>query len=255
MRLHAVSDVHRRVAGLKEAGDGCDLFICLGDLVLFLDYDDPGEGIFPELFGEANARRYIALRTQRRFDDARDFSRELWEAIGADPWTAISQKVQEQYRALFAAMPAGLLTYGNVDVPALWEPHLGPGHRVIDGGQVTVGGLRLGFVGGGLRTPMRTPFEISDEDFAAKVDAMGDVDVVCSHIPPAVGDSTFDVVARRMERGSRRLREYVEDVQPRYLLHGHVHQPLAPRVTIGRTQIVNVGHFRSRRRPFVLDID
>lgn len=255
MRIHAVSDVHRRVEGLAEAGQGCDLFICLGDLVLFLDYDDPGEGIFPELFGEANARRYIDLRTERRFDEARDFSRELWEAIGADPWTSISQKVQEQYRALFAAMPPGLLTYGNVDIPALWESHLGPGHRVLDGGSVTVGGLRLGFVGGGLRTPMRTPFEISDEDFAAKVDAMGDVDIVCSHIPPAVGDLTFDVVARRMERGSRRLREYIEDVQPRYVLHGHVHQPLAPRVTIGRTQVLNVGHFRSRRQPFVLDID
>lgn len=255
MRIHAVSDVHYRVAGLAAAGTGCEVFICLGDLVLFLDYEDPGEGIFPDLFGEANARRYIELRTARRFAEARDFSRELWEAVGADPWTSISQQVQEQYRALFAAMPAGLLTYGNVDIPALWGDHLRPGHRVLDGQVATVGGLRIGFVGGGLRTPMRTPFEISDEDFAAKVDALGEVDIVCSHIPPAVGDITFDVVARRMERGSRRLREYIEDVQPRYLLHGHVHQPLDSRHTIGRTQIRNVGHFRSTGRPHVLDVD
>ena len=155
MRIHAVSDVHRRVEGLAEAGQGCDLFICLGDLVLFLDYDDPGEGIFPELFGEANARRYIDLRTERRFDEARDFSRELWEAIGADPWTSISQKVQEQYRALFAAMPPGLLTYGNVDIPRLWTGYLRPGHTVLDKEVIDVEGQRWGFLGGGHRVGHR----------------------------------------------------------------------------------------------------
>ncbi len=255
MRLNVVSDVHHSVAGLAEAGADCDVFICLGDLVLFLDYDDPQHGIFADIFGEGNTRRYIELRRRLQFDEARRFGRELWEAIGADPWTEISQKVEQQYADLFAVMPPGLLTYGNVDVPALWQQFLRPGHRVLDGDVATVAGLRIGFLGGGLQTPMRTPFEIPDEEYAAKVEALGEVDVVCSHIPPAVGDSVFDVVAQRLERGSRRLREYIEDVQPRYVLHGHVHQPLADRVTIGRTQVLNVGHFRARRRPFVLDID
>lgn len=255
MRVHVVSDVHYRTEGLAEAGRDCDLFICLGDLVLFLDYDDPVHGIFAETFGADNARRYIRLRHQLRFDEARDFSRELWEALGVDPWTTISEQVRSQYAHLFAVMPPGLLTYGNVDLPALWQDHARADHEILDGQVRAVDGLTFGFVGGGLRTPMRTPFEISDEDYAAKVDQLGPVDVLCTHIPPAVPDATYDVVARRMERGSRALLEYVHDVQPRYLLHGHVHQPMFHRVTIGRTQVINVGHFRSRRRPYILTID
>jgi Icc-related predicted phosphoesterase len=255
VKLHIVSDVHYRTTGLAAAGQDCDLFVCLGDLVLFLDYDDPVHGIFAETFGADNARRYIRLRYQLRFDEARSFSRELWEALGADPWTVISQQVARQYEQIFAVMPPGLLTYGNVDVPALWADHVQPHHEVLDGQVRTVGGLTFGFVGGGLRTPMRTPFEISDEEYASKVAALGPVDVLCAHIPPAVPDATYDVVARRMERGSTTLLEYIRDVQPRYVVHGHVHQPMFERITIGRTQVINVGHFRSRGRPYALTID
>ena len=74
MKLHIVSDVHYRTTGLAAAGQDCDLFVCLGDLVLFLDYDDPVHGIFAETFGTDNARRYIRLRYQLRFDEARSFT-------------------------------------------------------------------------------------------------------------------------------------------------------------------------------------
>ena len=200
MRINIVSDVHYRVDGLAAAGQDADLFICLGDLILFLDYEDPQQGIFCDLFGPENTRRYLELRLQLRFDEARAFSRELWEAIGADPWQSISERVAEQYAALFAAMPDGLLTYGNVDIPAMWSDYVRAGQRIVDGAAVDVGGLRFGFVGGGLQTPYRTPFEISDEDFQAKVDRLGPVDILCSHIPPAVPEICYDVVARRAER-------------------------------------------------------
>lgn len=231
------------------------MFICLGDLILFLDYDEPGEGIFADMFGAENAHRYIDLRNQLRFDEARRFSRELWEAVGGEPWPMISERVGAQYAALFDVMPPGYLTYGNVDIPALWSDHVRSGHTVLDGQTIEVDGLRFGFVGGGLRTPMNTPFEISDEDFAAKVEALGEVDILCSHIPPAVPETTFDVVARRLERGSIRLLEYIRDVQPAYAVHGHVHNPMIPRVTVGRTQVINVGHFRARGTPYVLTVD
>lgn len=255
MQINLISDVHYRMSGLAQAAEGADVFVCLGDLVLFLDYDNESQGIFADLFGPQNTRRYIDLRTQRRFDEARAFSRELWEAIGSQPWPAIAERVGAQYAEMFAAMPAGYLTYGNVDVPAMWAEYTRPDHTVLDGGTVEIGGLRVGFVGGGLRTPMHTPFEISDEEFAAKVEALGPVDIVCSHIPPAVPDATYDVVARRLERGSEALLAYIRDVQPRYALHGHVHQPLVPRVTVGRTQVVNVGHFRAAGRPYVVKVD
>jgi Icc-related predicted phosphoesterase len=255
MRINVVSDVHFRTDSLARAGDDCDVFVCLGDLILFLDYTDHRQGIFADLFGAENARRYIDLRVRLRFDEARAFSRELWEAIGAEPWQAISERVGEQYARLFAELPPGLLTYGNVDIPLLWPQYARDDHRILDGQTVDVGGLRLGFVGGGLRTPYRTPFEISDEEYLAKVEALGPVDVLFSHIPPAIPEICYDVIARRGERGSLALRDYIGDVQPRFALHGHVHQPLAARTTLGRTQVVNVGHFRATGRPYRLTVD
>ena len=255
MRIAVVSDVHGRTEGLHRAADGADLFVCLGDLVLFMDYDDPTQGIFPELHGEANTREYIRLRTANRWQDARDLSHHLWSRLGGDPREVIGREVSKQYRALFGAMPGGLLTYGNVDVPALWPMHVQDRHRVLDGAAVEVSGLRLGFVGGGLPSPMRTPFEIPEEEFDAKIEAMGRVDVLFSHIPPALPEITFDTAARRFERGSEGLLRAVRRWQPRYLFHGHVHNPLVGRTRVGRTEIVNVGHFRSRGRPLVIDIE
>ncbi|NEE46974.1 metallophosphoesterase, partial [Streptomyces sp. SID8455] len=39
-RIHVVSDVHGNTEALARAGDGADALVCLGDLVLFLDYAD-----------------------------------------------------------------------------------------------------------------------------------------------------------------------------------------------------------------------
>ncbi|MFB6532231.1 MULTISPECIES: metallophosphoesterase [unclassified Streptomyces] len=254
MRVHVVSDVHGNAEDLARAGDGADALICLGDLVLFLDYADHSRGIFPELFGVENADRLVELRTARRFDEARDLGRRLWAELDVDRETAIEGAVRRQYAELFAAFPTPTYaTYGNVDIPRLWPEFARPGTTVLDGERVEIGGLAFGFVGGGLRTPMRTPYEISDEEYAAKVEALGDVDVLCSHIPPEVPDLTYDTVARRFERGSRALLDAIRRTRPRYALFGHVHQPLARRMRIASTECVNVGHFASTGRPFALE--
>lgn len=253
MRVHVVSDVHGRVDALARAADGADALVCLGDLVLFLDYDDVTGGIFAELFGPQAATQLIELRGDKRFDEARAFARARWDELGRDPREVLTEKVDAQYAALFAAMPEpAYCTYGNVDVPALWARHLRPGHRVLDGQTVRIGELTWGFVGGGLRTPMRTPYEISDEEYAAKVAAVGAVDVLACHIPPDVPELLYDVRARRLERGSRAVLEAVQATQPRLVLFGHVHNPLRRRTRIGRTECVNVGHFRGSGRPFAL---
>jgi Icc-related predicted phosphoesterase len=136
----------------------------------------------------------------------------------------------------------------------MWAEHLRDGHRVLDGEVVEIGGLTFGFVGGGLKTEYRTPYELSDEDYAAKVAAVGAVDVLCCHIPPAVPELLYDTVARRFERGSEAVLAAVHETQPRYVLFGHVHQPLARRMRIGRTECVNVGHFRGSGVPYVLSV-
>jgi Icc-related predicted phosphoesterase len=254
MRVNVVSDVHGRTDALRGAADGADALLCLGDLLLFIDYADHGQGIFADLFGAEAASELISLRTAKRFDEARAMSARLWAGLGGEPRQHIDAAVSRQYAALFAAMPTpAYLTYGNVDVPRLWSEHLRPGQRVLDGERIELGGWTFGFVGGGLRSPYRTPNELDDEVFAAKVAAIGEVDVLCAHIPPDVPELLFDTVAQRAEVGSEALLELIRRTQPRYALFGHVHQPQASRIQIGSTQCINVGHFRATGQPFALE--
>lgn len=267
MRVHVVSDVHGSAGALAAAGAGADALVCLGDLVLFVDYEDTSGGIFGELFGSEAASRWVQLRTAGHVEEARALLRELWAGLGGDPWTHITAAVRGQYTELFAAMPdATYLTYGNVDIPALWPEFTRPAHTVLDGQIVTLGteggGQRtFGFVGGGLPSAHRTPYELTDEEYAAKVDAVfaaaeaagTPVDILCTHIPPALPELTYDVVARRFERGSEATLAAIREHQPPLALFGHVHQPLVARMRIGRTECVNVGHFRGTGEPYVLE--
>src|SRR3974377_1211783 len=92
-----------------------------------------------------------------------------------------------QYAEMFAALPEpAYLTYGNVDLPEMWAEHLRPGHRVFDGERVGLDGWSFGFVGGGLRSQYRTPNELDDDVYAAKVAAVSGADILCAHIPPAI---------------------------------------------------------------------
>jgi Icc-related predicted phosphoesterase len=253
MRVHVVSDVHGRADALRRAGDGADALICLGDLLLFIDYADHSQGIFPGLFGAEQARLLVELRSAGRFDEARALSARLWAGLDGDPRAHIEAAVARQYAELFAAMPVpSYLTYGNVDLPRLWADHLRPGQRVLDGERIDLDGWAFGFVGGGLKTVYRTPNELDDDVFAAKLAAVGEVDVLCTHIPPAVPDLLYDTVARRMERGSEALLDVIKTTQPRFVLFGHVHQPLQSRMRIGATECINVGHFRARGLPYLL---
>ncbi|MFD5737901.1 metallophosphoesterase [Streptomyces sioyaensis] len=256
MRVHVVSDVHGNSRDLAAAGEGADALVCLGDLVLFLDYADHSRGIFPDLFGAANAGTLVELRTARRFEEARALGRRLWgelDAAGTSRESVIEGAVRRQYAELFAAFPTPTYaTYGNVDIPRLWPEYARPGTTVLDGQRVEIGGWVFGFVGGGLTSPMRTPYEISDEEYAAKIEAVGEVDVLCTHIPPDVPELCYDTVARRFERGSTALLHAIRTTRPRYSLFGHVHQPLARRVRIEGTECVNVGHFNATGTPYVL---
>jgi Icc-related predicted phosphoesterase len=253
MRVHVVSDVHGRADALAAAGRGADAVVCLGDLLLFLDYADYGQGIFADLFGEQAASQYMALRTAKKFDEARELSARLLANRPESRSTLFEAAMARQYAAMFAALPEpAYLTYGNVDVPRMWEQYLKPGHHVLDGGTVELGGWTFGFVGGGLTSVYRTPYEMSEDEFRAKIEAVGEVDVLCTHIPPAVPELLYDTVARRLEKGSVALLEAIKTIQPRYSIFGHVHQPLARRTRIGATECLNVGHFRATGAPFVL---
>lgn len=253
MQINIVSDVHGRVDALTTAGAGADALICLGDLLCFVDYADHGAGILGDIFGPGPVGRFVELRTQQRFADASAYMRELWNRLEVGHDVAVERAARSQYRRLFEAMPRpAFATYGNVDLPRLWDEFTGDGVRVLDGERIELGGRSFGFVGNGLQSRYRTPNEISDEAYAERLEAVGAVDVLCCHIPPAVPELTYDVVARRFERGSAAVLDTIRRTAPRYVFFGHVHQPLQSRLRIGRTECVNVGHFRASGRPYVL---
>lgn len=257
-RFLVVSDIHGRADALRaidlDAADASAL-LCLGDLVLFLDYADHGAGIMGNLFGAAAIGEFVRLRTERRFDEARAYSRGLWERLDGPREELISGAVRRQYAELFAAFASPTyLTYGNVDVPALYPDFLRPDTTLLDGEVVEIDGVTFGFVGGGLPTPMRTPTEIPEDVYDAKVRAVEGADVLCVHIPPHLPELTYDTTAGRFERGSRAVLDAIRRTRPAYVLHGHVHQPAQQEITIGATQVVNVGHFRSTRTPYLLEI-
>jgi len=253
VRVHVVSDVHGSVAALARAGDGAHALIVLGDLICFLDYHDHAAGIMGELFGPEAVGRLIALRTAQQFEAAREWSRQLWSRVDGERGAVIEAAVRRQYAEMFAVLPTPTyLTYGNVDIPWLWQEFRRPGIHVLDGETVDIDGRRFGFVGGGLRTPYATPYELDDADYAAKVAEVGPVDVLCAHIPPDLPELLYDVQARRFERGSAALLEAIGDTQPETVLFGHVHQPLYARRRVGRSECVNVGHFRETGRPHSL---
>jgi Icc-related predicted phosphoesterase len=253
MRVHVVSDVHGRADALASAGHGADALICLGDLLLFLDYADYGQGIFADLFGAEATRVYVELRTAGRFDEARELSARLLAQRGQSPASLFEAAMARQYADLFRALPEpAYLTYGNVDVPRMWQTYAKPGHHILDGKTVDLDGWRFGFVGGGLKSAYRTPYEMTEDEYRAKLEAVGEVDVLCTHIPPAIPELLYDTVSRRLEKGSVALLDTIKATRPRYSVFGHVHQPLARRTRIGVTECLNVGHFRATGAPFVL---
>jgi Icc-related predicted phosphoesterase len=260
MRVHVVSDVHGNADALARAGEGADALVVLGDLLDFVDYLDHSQGILGAVFGPEKVAVFAELRRSRQLASLAAYSRSLWAGLdnAAD---VVEEAIREQYSKLFAAMTTPTYaTPGNVDVPALWPEYARDGVHLLDGATADVGGLRFGFVGGALaapgQRPRRTgvwmPYLRTREDFDAGVAALGPVDVLCSHIPPAVPELSYDVVARRPENASTALLDAIHEHRPRWSLFGHVHQPLAPRMRIGTTECVNVGHFKRTGAPYVL---
>lgn len=255
MTVYVVSDLHGAVDDLRTVlPDGATLLL-LGDLINFLDYINM-TGILTEVFSRDAVAEVVELRTAGRVEQARAVMQERAQGREDEIREAITERVHAQYETVFDALPdPTYVIYGNVDNPTLAGRYAAttPAVREPDGQVVTLEGQRFGFVGGALPTPLHVAGEISEEEMRAKVEGLGEVDVLCSHIPPAVPELCYDTLARKSERGSDDLLEYINDVQPQRAYFGHVHQPLLSTIHIGKTLCVNVGYFRSTKRPFLHD--
>ena len=262
MRVHVVSDVHGNAEALARACVGADALIVLGDLLDFVDYHDHGSGIMGAVFGAEKVAEFAKYRRGPRTPESIAFVRSMWTDLGTDAGAVVRDAIRDQYKKLFTAMTVPTYaTPGNVDAPELWPEFANDGVHILDGETADIGGLKAAFLGGALLPDdavlrdngIWRPYLRYERDFEAAIEGLPEgVDLVCTHVPPATPELTYDVVARRPEMGSTSLLRLINRARPRWSLFGHVHQPLARRMRIGRTECVNVGHFQRTGTPYVL---
>lgn len=252
MAIYVVSDLHGAPDALAAAiPDGATLLL-LGDLVNFIDYRSM-TGILVDVFSAEAVAEVVELRTAGKIEEARRAMRERSRGREEEIRSEIGRRVVEQYDEVFARLPdPTYVILGNVDNPSIAGAFVEqtPGVHDADARVLELEGERFGFAGGALPTPLHVAGEISEDDLRAKLDALGEVDVLCTHIPPDVPELCFDTVAGKPERGSADILEYIRDVQPRRHYFGHLHQPLLSTLRVGRTLCVNVGYFRKTQQAF-----
>ena len=137
-----------------------------------------------------------------------------------------------------------LYVHGNHDTR--YNVYPPEGCDCIDGSIVTFNGLRiLGL--GGCRKYHPGPHQYTDREMRtrirklkSKIRKLGGVDIVVTHAPPlGLGDGKDPA-----HLGFEALREFLDQYQPQYLLHGHVHLRFnsdLPRVrSYNGTTLVNV---------------
>lgn len=244
-----VSDVHDSPRALRRVVEKGEEVVILGDLVNLTDYRT-GRGAVAEVLGLDFASRTSAARAQGDYPRMRSLWAEEAGITGEDLREKIGDELALQYEGVSRALDGGrgFVIHGNVDRVDSLRSSLPGGFRYVHGEVVERQGLRLGFVGGGVETPLGADGEVSDEEMSEILSNLGPVDVLCSHVPPAVPALRSDVVTGREERGSDPLREYLVEHQPLFHLFGDVHQPKASTWRMGRTRCYNAGYFRATGR-------
>jgi len=245
MRL--VADVHGAVAALRRVAREPGPLLILGDLINFIDYRT-NRGIVTDVSGQAFTDQMVALRTAGESYAAGELWREFRKGREAELQAAYAEAIEAAFDDILGALDGveSYVTYGNVDRPELIREKLAPPGRFLDGEVVNIEGRRVGFAGGGI-VSIGTPGEVSEEEMAAKLEQIGDVDLLCTHVPPALKALQTDVVGGRA-KGSLAILEYIEQRQPPWHYFGDVHQPQATTWRVGATVSRNVGYFRATGR-------
>lgn len=245
--IRLVADVHGAVEALRRAAPGDSPLFVLGDLINFIDYRDH-TGIVTAVAGREFVDRIIQLRTVGDFTAAGELWREYSKGREEELRGRYTEEIAAAYVDICAALEGveAYVTYGNVDNPVVMEAHLPDTATFVEADVIEVDGMRIGLVGGGVPT-INSPGEISDEVMTARLASIGPVDVLCTHVAPAIRPLAADVIGGR-EKGSPAVLEYIREHQPAHHYFGDIHQPQAVGWHIGATYSRNVGYFRATGR-------
>jgi len=249
-----LSDIHFALEPLRRVAASGETLLILGDLVNLTDYRT-GEGAVAEVLGLEFSREAASARGQGDYQKMRS----LWlERVGdsIEEFRAeLGKAIDTQYERVSEALTGGhgYVIHGNVDRPDSLKSSLPDGYEYVHGETREIEGLNFGFIGGGAATPLQSEGEVSEESLNRLLGDIGAVDVLCTHVPPAIDPLRTDVVTGRAERGSVPILSYLKDQAPRLHLFGDVHQPQASTWRVGKTRCRNVGYFRATERALRLD--
>ena len=164
--------------------------------------------------------------------------------IGGDITTFGSPDDVERAVGLWRPLAPRLLAVaGNCDSPAI-DTRLVELGISLHGRGVEVGDVGLAGASASPVTPLDTPYELTDDEFAENAaQALRDVAasrirILCPHAPPS--ETACDRLRSGNHVGSPALRSVIEREQPDLVLCGHIHEGRGTD-SIGRTQIVNPG--------------
>jgi Icc-related predicted phosphoesterase len=243
-----VSDVHGAFDALARVARMGEPLLVLGDFLNFVDYRTM-EGMLADVAGRDFVVRLTELRERGEHEAARGLWREFTSGREDEIRHRYDEKIVADYARAREALRGGesYVIYGNVDRPDILREMLPEGSRFADGEVVEIEGVRVGFAGGGIAS-IGVPGEIEEEAMASKLASLGSVEVLCTHVAPAVRPLSRDVVGGRLKQSPAVL-EYLLEHRPRWHYFGDIHQPQATTWRVGGTTCVNVGYFRATRRP------
>jgi len=139
--------------------------------------------------------------------------------------------------------PHLLAVAGNMDSPAI-DARLVELGVSLDGRGVVIDDVGIAGVSAAPHSPLHTPHEIPDREFAARAAAGLEqvkeclVRILCPHAPPH--GTACDRLRSGEHVGSRALRALIEREKPDLVLCGHIHESRGED-TIGASRIVNPG--------------
>lgn len=153
-----------------------------------------------------------------------------------------AEEAREALRRYVARVPVAIVA-GNMD-PRVIEPVFSEMAQLIDGRTIWWENAAIFGVSGSPPTPMRTPYEISEEEIMARAER-GWADAVearwrifVPHAPPA--NTSLDLIRGGRHVGSTSVRAFIERRQPDLVICGHIHEARGVE-NMGRSIVVNCG--------------
>ena len=161
-----ISDVHHQLDYLSTLPKDNGPIVILGDLINWIDYRN-GDGIAKEVFGSENVQKLINLRKQHKFEERKDLWKNLYSIDPEIKMKKMKEAIENQYYEVFKILKSYDVWFipGNVDDVDIMNSYTSPSVTNVDGLLIEQDGIKFGFAGGGVPTPINARGEIVKMNF------------------------------------------------------------------------------------------